>query len=381
MAGSPMLIAATVSSSLLLGGVLTLLPSLCGAGKERLGLPPGRDLWLRLSFAAALLLALLLGGVLVNEWGVTDLQVLGCLLAGFAMANLGLSRNFQGALVGAAALGVAGGILHVATAMSMPAAFFPHDPVERAPAATNLGYIFVALGALAFPLVAQFLIPRWGVRNSLLALALLVLFPALCTTAAAHEQFPAPQSADVPSLVGNLSLWLVGLAVFFFGAVETATLTWAPEYLGEIGFAQHGRRLLLAGFWGLFLFARLLATSLHGYLAFTWLVLVLACLTMVVLGNMIGWHNRSSGGIGFLVLAACLGPVFPTMVGLTFWLFQRQPAVAFGLVCALGTAGQKIAEPLVCCHLGRNRIRLVMGVTMILTLIVAVPALVFLVLP
>ena len=50
------------------------------------------------------------------------------------------------------------------------------------------------------------------------------------------------------------------------------------------------------------------------------------------------------------------------------------------LICALGISGRLVAEPLARRQLERNRVLLVMGVSMVLALIVAIPAMVFLVL-
>jgi MFS family permease len=273
-------------------------------------------------------------------------------------------------------LGTAGGLLHAASARAMPEAFFP---TGMPPSATNLGYIFVALGAVLLPLATRFLVPRWGFRSSFLVIALTALIPALCAVASGRDSFAGTQTANISELMNDIRLWLIALAVLFFSAVESTTVQWSADYLRDIGFAERGQRWLLAGFWVLFLLARLWATSLNHYLAFIWLVLVLTCLAAVALGNMNGWHNRSSGGLGFLFLAACLGPIFPTMIGLTFLYFPEQPAVAFGLVCALGALGQTITEPLVESQLARSRLRLVMGLSLILALIVALPSLVLLV--
>jgi fucose permease len=212
--------------------------------------------------------------------------------------------------------------------------------------------------------------------------ALLALFPVVCTLAADRSPLSRFEPANVSLLLEDFRLGLVALAVFFFSAVEAAALQWMPGYLRDIGFRDHGRRLLIVGFWGLFLGSRVFVSStVHHPVAFTWVVLALTCLVMIILGNMIGWHNRGSGGLGLLCLAPCLGPIFPTMIGLTFVLFPHQQPAAFGLVCALGAVGQMVAGPLAQSQLSRNRIHLVMGISILLTLLVALPALVFLLLP
>src|SRR5262249_47115127 len=134
MNGSPFLIVTTVSGALLAGGLWTLMRNLAGAARPPLQLAAGRDVWLRTSFVVSLLVSLLGGGGVVEWWGNFDVLILGSLGCGFALALLGMSRNQATALVAAAAVGVAGGLLFVATTIEMPFAFFPTDP-RRAPSA------------------------------------------------------------------------------------------------------------------------------------------------------------------------------------------------------------------------------------------------------
>jgi hypothetical protein len=370
-----MLIAAVISSALLMGALWSLVPTMVGAARTHLQLQAGRELWLRVAFALTVIPSLVIGGLLVDWLGSYDVLILASLGCGFGLAVLGMSRNQQTALAGAAALGVAGGLLYTATTTSMPLAFFPFDP-RRPPSAAQVGYIFVALGALATFLLLPRLVRRWGLRHTLLALALVALFPAGCVTLAGKDNFHRVEIVSTPP---DLGLWLIALAAFFLLLVEVATIQWTPRYLADIGFRHRGQYILTAGFWVCFLLARLWAATFIHPVGHIWLVLVATCLAVIAIGNMIGWHNRSSGGIGFLFLGACLGPIFPSIIGLTLYYFPS--AVAVGLVSALAMAGGLLAEPATAYPLLRTNVRLVMGFTMVLSLATATLALVFLLLP
>lgn len=383
MMGSPMLIAATITASLLVGGLLTLLRSMTVATRERLQLAESRLVWLGVWFTAALMLFMFLGGLLVDSWGTFDVLAMSTLLGGFSIVLLGLSKDEKMAWGAAAALGAATGLLHTAVAVVMPAAFFTADltTMELAPASMNFGYIFVILGGLLMPFLSLLLVRKLGFRNGLLILALIALVPAGCIVFAGKSSFPHTGSgADVSALLQNGHFWLALVAVFFIYSVETSAVQWATRYLTEVGYGQSGRTLMFFGFWAIFILSRLVFASIKIDILFPWLLLIAIVLTVVILGNMSNMFTRGSGGVCFLLFALCLAPIFPTLIGLLFEAFPAQPAVAFGLVCAVGTIGRLIAEPAMKQPMLAEHLRLSMTITMLMALVIAVPALIFLIL-
>lgn len=376
------LITATLSGSFLAGSILTLLESSWSTIREQLQLQEREQFRLTSCFTGVLMLMMLVSGLLVDKWGAQSILILGSLLAGFSIACLGVSKNMRGVLAAAALLATAGAMLHTASAVVMPWAFLPSGflrPGEmppQTPAATNFGYLFVALGVLLMPFLTSRLLRQFQFRNGLLILALVALVPAVLSTLAGEGNFPAPpDAANLFELLQDYRLWLAILAFFFFFALEMALLRWPSPYLADLGFRGKYRAALLFGFWLCFLATRFWSTQLSGYLAAVWWLLLLTILTAVLIGNMSGIYHSTSGSICFLLLGGALGPIFPTLVGLLFLIFADQPATAFGLVCALGTAGRLLAWPLIQTPLQRQQVRVAMWITAVIALLISAPAL------
>jgi fucose permease len=216
----------------------------------------------------------------------------------------------------------------------------------------------------------------------LLTLALLTLVPAGVAAFTPRPVFPEPaQGLDLGQLAADYHFWLAVVAVFGFYALETSALRWSPKYLEDVGLSRQGQVALIVSFWVIFLAARLGCVSIDNNLGFTWLVLVLALASASLLGNMAGMYQAKAGATSFLLLAGCLGPIFPTLAGLIVLRFPTQPAVAFGLVCALGNLGRILAEPATDQLLRLGQIRLAMGVSLVMGLIVFFPLLLWVIFP
>jgi hypothetical protein len=383
-----LVVTAVALCCLLAGGLLTVPPTLVASAPEGLRLPEKGRVWLTVSFTVAVMFGLSVGGLLVDSWGLFDVLILSAMTGCVGLIVLGLTRHVGMTHAAAALLGVGAGMLLTAAAAAMPVAFFVvlgatgRDSLGKVPAATNLGHIFVVLGALLAPYLVRASVTKFGFRSGLQALALTAVVPALCVFFAGRANFPGPRDeVSLSLLLGDPRFWVAALAALFIFAVEVSALQWATRYLNEIGYSPRRQFAMLVAFWGVFLGARLFCTILEGHLAFIWVLLIAAVLSGVVLGNMVGFTTRSGGSASFLLLAACLGPLFPTLAGLVFLTFPGQPATAFGLVCALGASGRLAAEPLMRREVARDQVRVAMGITMVLVLAVAIPALLLLVLP
>src|SRR5205085_8561684 len=94
MANSTLFLATTVTSALTAG----VLPQLVGALKQplaqRLGVDEKRARGLTASAALALVVMMLVGGLLIDKWGVRGILTAGCFLAALGLSFLSLSRSF-----------------------------------------------------------------------------------------------------------------------------------------------------------------------------------------------------------------------------------------------------------------------------------------------
>jgi MFS family permease len=378
----------TLSSALLLGGLLTLLfGNLTRVVRDQFGLSDRGEASLGAAYLVSLMVFLFVGGLLADQWGLKGALVTGSALAAFSVASLAMSKGFSGAVFFSGLLGAATGVLHTATTAAMPLAFFNLDLAAAAtdiralgdvPAATCLGYVFVALGGLLIPFLVTFLVKRFSFRHGLLVLALLAVCPAALATMTAGIDSEPERHLDILSLFGDLRFWLALVAIFFFYGVETSALRWAPNYLCDIGLSERARLAMVIAFWCIFLAARLACAGVTSVTAFTWLLLVLVLLATTLIGNMMGMYRGRAGAYSFLLLAGCLGPVFPILAGLVLVSFPGQPAVAIGVLSALGTTGRLVAGPVTDRLLASGKVRAAMAVCTVMGVVVIFPPLIWL---
>jgi fucose permease len=373
MPASQGLIITTISGALLVGLVLPLLGSLRRPLARHLGRDERQTRGLWLVFAVTLLPLMLVAGLLVDRWGPRDGLILGSLATAVALAALSLSRTYGRALASAALLAAALAVLHTATAVLLPAAFVaPGRPTTS----TNLGYLFVGVSTLAMSAVLPLLERRLGLREGLLILALVSLVPAAAAGFTPAGDFPAPErTAETAAVVSDPWLWLAGLVLFLYYPLENVLTAWAPAYLAEVGRTPRSIPVGLAGYWIAFLSTRFL-TALAPAELVPWLTLLLMLLAAATVGNLSGSYRPVAGTTGVWVLGACLGPIFPSLVGLVFQRFPEHQALAFGLLLALGGSGGLVLQPALEHYARGHPVRFTMRLVMLVALVLAAPALV-----
>jgi fucose permease len=373
MPASQGLIITTLSGLLLVGLILPLLGSLRLPLARHLGREGAPAGGLRLVFGLTLLPMLLVSGLIVDRWGARDGLLVGSLAVGVGLASLGLAQTYRQGLGAAALLGGALALLHTAAAVLLPAALF--SP-ERPTTSTNLGYLFVGMSTLLASALLPLLERKLGMRRGLLLLALAGLVPAAALAFTPAAEFPAPQRAwDVAGVVADPRLWLAALVLFLYYPLENVLSAWAPAYLAEVSRTPRGIPLVLAGYWVAFLSTRFL-TALAPTGLVPWLILLLMVLAAATVGNMSGSYRPSSGILGLWVLGACLGPIFPSLVGLVFLCFPEHLALSFGLLLALGGTGGLVLQPALEYYARGHPVRLTMRLVMLVALVLAAPALV-----
>jgi fucose permease len=297
-------------------------------------------------------------GLLVDVWGLREVLGLGALLTAlgwFAVAAAGTYRGcFRAGLL--TGIGLSG--LNCAAVVLMPQAFIENDP----PAALNLGFVFVGLGALAAPVVVAPLLRALGPRRTFTLLAVLFLIPAAAMLLVPAQALPPVNEApEAGNLLGNPVPWLAGLAFLAYGPLENVLGQRAAAALADLGYSPRRAALLLALVWLAFLAARLMmAVFLQqdwlNAVADSWLLVLLVVWAVIVLGNLAGTHSRAGAAWGLLFVGGCLGPVFPTLVGLVFrGVEPGEYGTAYGLVYAVGTTGGLALAPLFRGPAGRGK--------------------------
>jgi fucose permease len=364
----------TVSGAMVFGMVLTLLGSLKLALAERLGISETKVGWLLFALNLALIPATLVSGILLDRSDPRVILVIGSLMATVALVTLATmthKKNYYGVLLAVLAAGVGAAFLSTGCVVLMPQAFFD-NPEHKTTASLNLGNVFFGLGALITPTLAYLLMGRFGFRRTVLALTLLCLVPAVAAaiSTVTPAQFNAGTGEDISALSLTLPLGLAGLVFFLYGPVEFAVSTWCTSYLVEQGYKPQRAELILSLFWLVFLASRLgvalLGQSLvergHNFDLFSaGLVTLLGFTAAAILGNLAGAARTREGRglLGLLLLAAVLGPIFPTLVGIVFELpgTEHLRGTAYGTVFAVGSTGSLILAPLLGVVARRSSVR------------------------
>jgi fucose permease len=373
MPGSQALILTAVCATLTVGMLLVLPTALRVPLARQLGRAETGAPGLRRVFFLAMIPALLLGGLLVDRLGIQEGLIIGSLATAVGLASLGRSWGYRAALGAAALVGTGLGLTHTATAALLPAAF---DTPDRPTTATNLGYLFVGLSSLLLAGVLPVLERKLGLRQALLVLGLVCLAPAAAAGFAPKDAFPAPAPTGATgSILGDPRLWLAGLVLFLYQPLETIVTTWAPAYLAEVGRTPRAIPLVLVGFWIAFLGSRFLMALAWPELV-PWLVLVLMILAAATVGNLSGMFHAGGGTVGLWLLGACLGPIFPSLIGLVFTARPHHPGPAFGLVVAVGSSSSLVLQPLVEHFARGHSVRMTMRLVMLVALVLAAPTLV-----
>ncbi len=373
MTGQHDLIPVTVSSAFAVGMVLALLGSIKLALAKRLVIDEARVGGLLSALFLAIIPLMLLSGLLIDYCGVQWVLIVGSLLTGLALSLLALSRTYAAALATVLLAGAGAACLSNSGSILMPYAFFP----DNQSASQNFGNVFFGLGALATPALADLLLRRAGFRWTLGMLGLFCLVPAL-TASMAHFPPMAEGGGDLGSVLSDPILWLTALAFFLYVPLESVLSTWATTYLTDLGVTERRAAWCLSGFWLTFLAARLSASFLHLSAAQDpWVVLVLAVLAAVTLGNMAGAPGRGGATWGLLLVGAIFGPIFPTLVGILFAHFPAaQRGTAYGAMFALGATGSLLVPPIVGAYARRHSVQKALGITMVIALLLAAAILV-----
>jgi hypothetical protein len=382
MSGIPEITAVSISGALTCGMALSLLALLkrdLALGAEPGQSPPGPRL---LALNLLLVPLLLLGGILVDHLGIRVVVLAGSMALALGLFGLSVRPALPKAFAALALAALGGAGLGIATVVLMPKAFFGS---LEATASVNLGCVFFTLGALVTPPLIDVLERAMGLRKAVTVLAFLALVPALPAALAGEGTLDLPElSADQPHLLEQEAVWLAALVFFFYAPLEALIATGTATHL--LGRAQQeGRPVWIPGFWVCFVGSRLLTALLQHARWLTpewdaWLLVLLALLAGVVLGNLSGSTRRGAARFGLLFLGLVLGPIFPTLVGIVLRPTAdapESPGTACGLLFALGSLGSMVIGSLVVGRDPRQPVRLALRLPMLLALVVTAVALVF----
>lgn len=376
MSGLNTLAPVTIAAAFAFGMVLALLGSIKLPLAKRLALSEAQVGTLLAALWLALIPMMPISGLLIDRLGPRGVLIVGALLVAMALSWLALGQTYRAALGSILLVGAGGACLSTGSSVLMEHAFFPGN----AAASQNLGNVFFGLGALLTPALAEWLMRTLDYRRAVGLLAAVCIVPALLaagTASATWEVLPrGGGEGGWRQVLGDPVLWMIGLAFLLYAPLESTIATWATTYLTDLGVNERRAAWLLSGFWATYLLGRLVAALAQQELAWlrgseSWLVVVLALLAAVFVGNLVGARTGSLGSAGLLALGAFLGPIFPTLVGILFEHFTHHKGTAFGAMFAIGSVGVLFLPPLIGAYARRTSIRRAMGIPLVLALLLA----------
>ena len=301
-------------------------------------------------FGLAMIPAFLVAGYLTDVAGKQPVMVGGSLLMACSLAVLGAARKYWSALLGIVLLSVAwSGLISTANPLAL-IVFGGPDKAEVY--AMSLACFYFGVGALLTPLAVAFLLRRVGLTKALLALAGLVLLPAVLAAVANPATLAAPAKpaagAAAPgtgTLLKDPFMWLCILTLLFYGPLEAATGAWTTTYLRDNGVSERAASGLLSAFWASYTASRLLTAITAAAVKFPKkdqdvLILAFGAAAIVVLSGIV-WGRGRRVAIAMVIAAGIIfGPIFPSIMAVLFGHFD--PSLhgrATGLLFAVGGIG------------------------------------------
>jgi fucose permease len=350
MSGMQAVTAATVGGAVIFGMTLALLGRLKLALAQRIHQGDAQIRRLLPALNIALAPLLLLSGIVLDIYGPRSILVAGSVMLATALVSLSLRPTYPHAFAALLLAAFGASALGTASTVMMPHALFP---AEEATASLNLGYVFIALGALLTPLLTDILLDKIELRRTLAVLALLALAPAFLGVLPSNGHWHILEQRGEPStLFAAPACWLAALVMFFYAPLEAAISVWTFTLLAEREQDEREATALLSAFWAAFMASRLLvALAEHmDWLSEGWsrlLIVVPPLLAAVLLGNLAGASHAARPLIGLILLGLLLGPVLPALLSLIFHAAPSGQGTAFGFVFAAGSLGSLMLAPLV----------------------------------
>jgi fucose permease len=369
--------AVAISSSFTFGMVLTLLGNIKLTLARRLDIGEARVGGLLSALNLALIPMMIISGIWVDQYGVKTILNIGCLLTALGILGLTLGDNYRSAVYALIFMGLGSAGIGTASMVLMPHCFWPNEIV----ASMNLGNVFFALGALVMPALTDFLLARLEYVRTLRILAALCLLPVIVSLPLDFDIPPSHESAN--AILSNEYVWFGALVFLLYAPLEFFVGTWATTLLIDLGYRERRAAWLLSGFWFTFLAGRLgMAFLLHRYSRIEpWSALFLFPLALgsaIVLSNLAGAADRTRAALGFLLLGALMGPIFPTLQGR---VFEQLPnggwGTSFGVLFAVGSSSSLILAPLAGAYARRKSLHAAFRLLAPLALVLACAALLF----
>ncbi len=315
-----------------------LIPSL----QAQYGVDKATISLLFLSAVLGYLIAAFNSGPLVGKLGIRSFLLLGvgCFLTSAIV--LSTIPPFWVALLMLLPLGFGGALLDAG--LNAYIAGLPRNT-----ALLNYLHAFYGAGALLGPILVStilavgltwnFVYVTWMFLSIVLFVAVLIFFKRRPTTVQASET--NTEKNILANTLKRRIVWLVALFLLFYVGTEVSLGNWSYSFLLE---ERHGLPLIsgwiVSGYWIGLTIGRLVLPGVA--LRFGDKRLIQGCIVGVGIGMLIVWliPINVAAAFGLCFTGFCLGPIFPTTIGLMSQLVpSRFLASAIGFLASLGSMG------------------------------------------
>ncbi len=280
-------------------------------------------------------------GPLVDMFGYRPIAIAGFVLGAAAVFLLITARSYGFAIFSCILLGIGAMCLNLGNTL-IPMTLFPGNPA----AASNFGNVFFGIGAFITPFLVGMLLGHLGYRKTGYLIGLFLLFPVVFAALAPYPELERTGQTLAQAFAGEFALLarpaiiLAALALFCYIGLEVSMGGWISTYAVDQGFDTRGAGIVLSSFWIGLMIARLVSSTFITPGSEARIIAALAFVALIAIGLMISAKSRTLSALLVFAAGLAFGPIFPTVVGLTF--SRIDPSLygsAFGIIFAIGLLG------------------------------------------
>lgn len=302
----------------------------------------------------ASLIAVLIIGPLQDAIGYMPIGLVGFLGGGICLWILAGAKSYGMALVACALLGVGAMCANTIGNTLGPVVLFDG---ENPALAQNLLTVFFGLGGFLTPMFIGKYAEKLGYQKTvsiigavIFVLVVLVFLAEFPETAADFEL------VDSLGLLATGAVLLGGLSLFCYIGLEASMAGFVSTYLKDHGLTDEQANKGLSGFWIALIGGRVLAAFLLWVTALNVayhapIIPALGIAAAIVIYAMVAAETPRAGVVAVVLTGLVLGPIFPTVVGVTFLKSAAVEAgtagSVFGWIFAIGLLGATLLPMLI----------------------------------
>jgi fucose permease len=294
-------------------------------------------------------------GVLLDKLGHKVLAIAGFFATSGAIFLLAFAASYSAAMAACALLGIGAMCVNTVGNTLIPIVLFDGKDPARA---SNFGNGFVGLAFVLTPLglgaLMQTAKVSYGAALSSVAL-LVFLFGLLACVPRFPQVASGYQFSQAVALLREPPVWIAGLALLCYIALESTFSTWVKPFMTELRSGQQHPHAIQQATWvlsgfGLALASGRFATSAIKNLSAIGgrLIAGLCAVTLLATGVMVLTRSAGWAIAAILLVGLALAPMFPTIIGVTFAKYEpRLYGSIFGIVFAVGLLGPTVVLKLI----------------------------------